>query len=233
MNYNAAKDMLYLEEPFDERDIRTAYYKQALKYHPDKNDSIKAAERFKEINSAYIYLQEYTNIEVDNEYNLSYLSIIKKCITTMLPDLNWNDLFVNTTMSSILNDCQKVSLHIFDHLSKEKSLEIYSFLVTYKDILNLSDEILQKMLSIIHSKSIHDNIIILNPNITDLLDDQIYKLNIFDKQFYVPLWHNEVIFDISGNDLIVKNIPELEENIIIDNNNNIHYYFVHFHTKMF
>ncbi len=222
MNYSVAIKILCLGEPFTEKDIRAAYYKAALKFHPDKNDSKEAAERFKEINRAYTYLQEYSNIHVEDDNDLSYLSIIKKCITTMVPELKWDDLFLDTTINNIITDCQKVSLHVFDHLSKEKSLEIYSFLVTYKDILHLSEDILQKMLSIIHSKSLHDNIIILNPNITDLLEDQIYKLDIFNKQFYVPLWHNEVIFDISGNDLIVKSIPELEKNIVIDNDNNVH-----------
>ena len=223
MDYRMAIKTLQLQEPFTEKDIRTAYYKEALKYHPDKNASNEAVERFKKINSAYTYLQEYSNIQIEED-NLSYLSIIKKCITTMLPNLKWDDLFLDTTINSIITDCQKISLQIFDHLSKEKSLEIYSFLVTYKDILNLSDDVLQKMLSIIHNKSVHDNIIILNPNITDLLEDQIYKLDIFKQPFFVPLWHNEVIFDISGNDLIVKSIPDLEKNVVIDNDNNIHYY---------
>ena len=142
----------------------------------------------------------------------------------MLPDLRWNDLFVDTTMIGILQDCEVVSLEIFNHLSKEKSLEIYSFLVTYRDFLQLSDTLLQKMLTIIHQKSVHDNIVILNPTINDLLQDKIYKLEIFNRTFYVPLWHNEVVFDISGADLIVKNIPELDMNTVIDNHNNIHYY---------
>ena len=37
----------------------------------------------------------------------------------------------------------------------------------------------------------------------------------------VPLWNHEVCFDISGADLIVKSIPDLEDHISIDNNNNI------------
>jgi len=223
MNYKEAKAILFLCEPFTEKDIRAAYYQQALKYHPDKNSGEE--ERFKNINSAYVFLQEYSNIPIEDN-NLSYLSMIKLCIHTTFPKLQWNDLFVDTTMSGILQDCSVVSLEIFDHLSKEKSLEIYSFLVTYCDILQLSDELLQKMLAIIHRKSAHDNVVILNPNISDLLLDKIYKLEIFNREFYVPLWHDEVVFDISGADLIVKNIPELDSTTVIDNHNNIHCYVV-------
>ena len=223
MDYNKAKAILFLCEPFTEKDIRSAYYQQALKYHPDKNGGKE--EKFKNINSAYVFLQEYSNIPIEDN-NLSYLSMIKLCIHTTLPNLQWNDLFVDTTMGGILQDCEVVSLEIFDHLSKEKSLEIYSFLVTYRDILQLSDELLQKMLAIIHRKSAHDNVVILNPNISDLLLDKIYKLVIFNREFYVPLWHDEVVFDISGADLIVKNIPELDSTTVIDNQNNIHCYVV-------
>ena len=34
-------------------DVRRAYRKEALKWHPDKNSSPEAAERFKTISNAY------------------------------------------------------------------------------------------------------------------------------------------------------------------------------------
>ena len=77
MDYNQAKDILFLREPFTEKDIRAAYYKQALKYHPDKTAGKE--ERFKSIHSAYVFLQEYSNIPIEDN-NLSYLSMIKQCI---------------------------------------------------------------------------------------------------------------------------------------------------------
>ena len=62
----------------------------------------------------------------------------------------------------------------------------------------------------------------MNPTINDLLSDNIYKLNIEDKEFYVPLWHHELYFSLHDKDLIVKCIPELDNNIWIDNKNNIY-----------
>ena len=55
-----------------------------------------------------------------------------------------------------------------------------------------------------------DNVIILNPTLEDLLKGNIYKLDIFEKEFYIPLWHQELYYDIKGRDLIVKIIPELD-----------------------
>jgi len=221
MDSDFAKRILDLNEPFGERELKVAYYREALRHHPDKNHSEEAANKFKEINEAYTYLRNHLEMKEDT-CDRGYLSMIKGCIQTLLPDLKWDDLFVDTTIGGLLSDYRKVSLEVFRHLSKGKALEIYSFLATYRSVFHLSDDTLKDMLSIIHRKNIHDNIILLNPTVTDLLSDQIYKLDLFGHTFYVPLWHNEVIFDISGNDLIVKNIPELENNIVIDNQNHIH-----------
>ena len=81
------------------------------------------------------------------------------------------------------------------------------------------------MKDILKEKMRDDNIVILNPSLGDILSDNVYKLDLLGKTFYVPLWHHEVIFDHSGNDVIVKCVPELEDHITIDNDNNIHCYF--------
>ena len=66
-----------------------------------------------------------------------------------------------------------------------------------------------------------DDIIILNPDINDLLSDNVYCLNIEDNELLIPLWHDEVEFDISKSITCVKNIPDLENNVVIDKYNNI------------
>ena len=47
------------------------------------------------------------------------------------------------------------------------------------------------------------------------------KLNYENEILYVPLWYSELIYDISNGSLIIKCIPDLSNNITI-NNNNIH-----------
>jgi preprotein translocase subunit Sec63 len=44
---------LELLEGAPEDEVRTAYKKLALRWHPDKNDDEEATEKFKRINSAY------------------------------------------------------------------------------------------------------------------------------------------------------------------------------------
>ncbi|MBQ9246669.1 TonB family protein [bacterium] len=53
------KRILGLKDDFTENDLKKAYFKLAKKFHPDKNKSADATEKFKEINNAYSYLKDY------------------------------------------------------------------------------------------------------------------------------------------------------------------------------
>lgn len=220
MNLDAALKILDIQGDVTLSIVKKQYYKMALKFHPDKNSEEGGNERFRECNEAYIFLQQYLNVEIE-ETSQDYLSLIKKCIRTMFPDIQWDDIFVDSTVTGILKNCKKVSLKIFSGINKEKALELYAFLSTHREIFSLSDSILQEMYAQLQKKMKRDNIIILNPTIDDLLDDKIYKLKMEERTFMVPLWHYEVCFDVSGADLIVQSLPELEEHIFIDNYNNI------------
>ena len=217
MDYKNACDILELEYGSSKSDIKKAYYRMAIRYHPDKNPD--GEEQFKQINEAYNFLLEGPESDVKRE-KMKYMDFIRKIIN---PECNWDELFVSTTIKNILVDCEKGALKVFQHLNKENMIKIYQFVCKYSDILNITDHVLIEMKKCIHKKMKDDNIIILNPRLEDLLNDNIYKLEIGDHMFYIPLWHNEVCYDISDNDLIVKCIPELPSNITIDNYNNIHY----------
>ncbi len=52
-------------------EIKAAYRKQALKWHPDRNKSPEAAERFKEINKAYEVLSDPKKREIYDQYGES------------------------------------------------------------------------------------------------------------------------------------------------------------------
>ena len=61
-------------------------------------------------------------------------------------------------------------------------------------------------------------IYVLNPSINDLFQNNVYKLDIDNKLYFVPLWHSELYFD---SDIIVKCNPELPNNVEIDEDNNL------------
>ena len=111
---------------------------------------------------------------------------------------------------------------MFDDLDKENSINIYLFLSKYKNILHLSQTILDEIKEIVIQK--YDNVEIykLNPTINDLLNNNFYKLYLNNELYLVPLWYNEVYFDSCGNEIIVLCEPELPDGVKIDDDNNVY-----------
>jgi curved DNA-binding protein CbpA len=212
--------------------LKKKYHKLALKYHPDKNgNTIESKEKFQKINDAYFYVK--SEIENDatgsastsNTYNtfnsFSYANILNMFMENIFKedDSTIDKTLLNNIIHIILNGCTQISLKLFETMDKERSIEIYSFLSKYKNILYISQDIINSIRDIIKEKYKNDEVYILNPSIDDLLDDNIYKLKIGDSTYFVPLWNSEVYFDGSGCDIIVKCVPELPTNITIDDNN--------------
>ena len=224
--------------------VKRKYHKMALKCHPDKNGNTKeATRRFQRITNAYNYL--ITELELKPEFNqdenedfvssssfkdnendsqlyTSLLSVflagILKVDTKTMPDL-----LVRIVKDIVLNGTKVISTKIIDDLDKDKSLELYNFLNKYKHVLYISQETLEFVSSLIKEKYKNDRVYILNPSIDDLLDNNIYKLYVDEQLYLAPLWHNELYFeDPDKNDIIVLCVPQLPEDITIDENNNIH-----------
>jgi DnaJ-class molecular chaperone len=217
--------------------LKKKYHKLALKYHPDKNgNTTESNEKFKKINDAYFYVKN----EIENDVNMhirfdknktesdktnsqtgSYVNILNMFMESIFKEneSSIDKTVFNNIIHTVLNGCTQISLKLFENLDKEKSIEIYSFLSKYKNILYISQDIINTIRDIIIEKCKNDEVYILNPSIDDLLEHNVYKLKINDSIYFVPLWNNEVYFDGSGCDIIVKCIPELPTNITIDDNN--------------
>jgi hypothetical protein len=209
--------------------IKKKYHKLALQNHPDKNGNTpESNEKFKQINEAYDYLKtEIKNInpvefnEENNESSSSLYYDILQLFMKGILDGKYNELFLNIVQDIVIG-CKKISLKLFDDLDKDNSINIYIFLSKYKNILHLSQDTLDEIREIVIQK--YDNVEIykLNPNINDLLNNNVYKLYVNNELFLVPLWYNELYFDSYDNEIIVLCEPELPENIKIDDDNNIY-----------
>ena len=197
MDFETARKILSLPQEFDERELKKMYFKKSLLCHPDKNKN-NTHEEFININKAYEYLKQN-----------------KKCPTTDF------DKIINSIFSVLSKNCTTFSIKIFETLKKPQAIEIYDWLYKYQHILSIPTDVLENMEFIIREKIKNDNIILLNPSIDDITNHNIYVLSFNNKTYYVPLWHTQLVFE---NTLTIKCIPDLSENIQIDEDNNIHYF---------
>jgi DnaJ-class molecular chaperone len=216
--------------------IKKKYHKLALQNHPDKNGNTpESNEKFRQINEAYNYLKreikiiqnnwyDDENYENDDQSSSVYFDILKQFIKGLL-DGKYTDVFINI-VQDIVSGYKKISLKLFDNLDRENAINVYLFLSKYKNILHLSDSIIDDIKEVVIQKYHDVEIYKLNPNINDLLNNNFYKLYVKDVLYLVPLWHNEVYFDNENenenNEIIVLCEPELPEGVKIDDDNNIY-----------
>ena len=223
MNRKLALETLQIKDPVTKKQIKKAYYTLAIKYHPDKSTS--NSQKFLSIKEAYDFLNTYNSVSSE-EYNEEddvndYISLLQKCIKLVSPNTNWSNLFMDTTFKNIISDCENISLKIFKDLSKEKSIEVFTFLSTYKNIFHISDATLKSMATILETKRRNDNLILLTPSLDDLFEENIYILELHNKKFYIPLWCHMLSYDVDGHDLVVNCEPEVPSHVFIDEQNNI------------
>jgi DnaJ-class molecular chaperone with C-terminal Zn finger domain len=225
--------------------IKKRFHKLALINHPDKNgNSLEATNKFQQINEAYKYLSnELKELDItpepgfvssndqneSNNTNTRYIYFLSLFIGSII-DGQYKDAIKSVIKEIVTYGLKQVALErIFDELDKESALEVYSFIVKYKHVLHIGNDILDFVSSLIKKKYNNDRVFILNPSIVDLLESNIFKLYIDEELYLVPLWHNELYFDTKRSDngesqgeIIVLCNPDLPANIVIDEDNNIH-----------
>lgn len=215
--------------------IKKKYHRVALLYHPDKNgNSLESKCKFQRINEAYEYLSnEFTSNDFvsssdSKESNNMYISILTNFIASIVKG-EYSELFMNV-VKDIVTGYNQVSIKMFEKLDKENAIEVYNLLYKYRQVLYISNETLELVSSIIKEKCKNDRVFILNPSLTDLMNNNIYKLYVDEKLYLVPLWHNELYFDVNMGtnmgtnmgEIIVLCNPILSDEITIDENNNIY-----------
>jgi hypothetical protein len=133
----------------------------------------------------------------------------------------------------VVGSCEEKALAMFRKMEKTKARKLYDILILYQDTLHLSAYTLAKIHQIIEAQTLSEatlseatlseatveDIIVLNPDIDDLLNQSVYKLKRGDSEtLFVPLWHRELEYD----GVFVDCVPTLPDNIWLDELNNIH-----------
>ena len=228
--YNEACDILDLPQKFTIEELKQAYRKKALKFHPDKNPEADATEQFQKISEAYEFLSnvgvEYDENHIDEDIS-GYDNILKNFIRYFNKDIDVD--LVLTIVNKLASKVYLNVIEIFSECDKDTVIQIYELIVKYKDIFQIDNDIILQVERIAREKSSEDNLIIITPTLHDLFNANIYVHKSNGQQYYVPLWHDEIYFEdkTKNHDLIVKCIPDIPDHISVDENNNIHINVIH------
>ena len=231
-------------------ELKKIYRISALKNHPDKNsNSQESTTKFKEINEAYLFLYgKYNNDkcecsnngndecedENEHEHEYCYSQLFSKFINSLMNKFSKTQIAaLHIIIPILMNKCETLTSAMFNHMDRESLLFIHHLIVKYYAILEISSERLTGIHQIIKKKLQENDIIIIQPTISELFDKNNIQVVEHEKKiYYVPLWHTEIYYNLNSFDenvdpqlkreLIVKCIPNLPDHIYIDEINNIY-----------
>lgn len=222
MNYEKACEILNLNNTFTQKELKNAYFKLALKYHPDKNVNNNNDISFNDVKDAYQYLNEinFENMNDNNNYRektgYSYNDILYNFINSITKNLDSDNI-----MELLTNKYSKITIEFLKTLPKSTILNLYNICNEYSDLLGIPSDILNKII-IVKELTKDDKVKVIYPTLDNLLNDEIFILEYQNETYYIPYWHHELIYDLSGHSLIVQCIPNLPDYCNIDKYNNLY-----------
>lgn len=214
--------------------LRKQYFKKALQYHPDKNNK-NTTKEFNEIQEHYETLMKYYGYMDDEDYDIeleeenkttyivpSYVENIQEYFQPFLENELVQEIkskLLSKIMTLLKNKCEDKAIELFQNMPIEKCKKILDFIRKQSLIPN---SFIEKVTLFCKEKEENTKIIRIFPSLNDILLDNLYRLYENDVEYFIPLWHHELIYDNHGNDLCVEIHPQLEKNIHIDENNHLH-----------
>lgn len=225
------------ESEFDYDEIKKRYRLLALKYHPDKSRDPNSKEKFIQVQEAYKFLTDNDSANFVSEQSSkkdSYDNMVDEFLKTVSPRPEY--ILIVKKILKILSKSK-----VKDYLRRincETLNKIREFMAQYKDAFHFDEsEFTTEFANSpteVDEEDVADpsnNILtyILNPFIEDLLDEKVYRLQHNRREYLVPLWHPETIFEEEPDqcetttrdekEFRVCCYPVLPENMDIDDDN--------------
>jgi curved DNA-binding protein CbpA len=182
-----------------------------------------------------------------------YITKIVKCFTQSA-FFDENSEMIETILDKVFVICEKQMIKWLENIELRKYKLAYKILKKFRNVFRLTDEFYllleeldkrrmnpeygQNLYKTISQQRVNimsvtqcdkTNIIKIEPRLEDVMEDMIYKLVKDGKQYLIPLWHHELVYDHNGTDLIIQieplfslnNLDKNKKKIWIDSENNV------------
>ena len=225
MDLQKACDILGItKENFTVKSVKKAYYQKALETHPDKCKGFKSSPSFNEVQEAYNLLSNCNKDdfqEIESQNNNDYSSILSSFISSTIGiDVKADQ--IAQTLVSIKAGYEDATIKMFSEMNRHNAVKLYNYLEQYSSIFGFDGEIMNKLKVIVDGKTGKDTFITLKPTLANVLRNDVFKLEKNDDTYCIPLWHDELEYDLDDQSMIVSIRPVLPENMTIDDDNNLH-----------
>jgi hypothetical protein len=225
MDLQKACDILGItKENFTVKSVRKAYYQKALETHPDKCKGFIPSPSFNDVQEAYHLLSkcsEYDFQEIEPPIDNNYSSILSSFISSTIGiDVKADQ--IAQTLVSIKAGYEDATIKMFSEMNRHNAVKLYNYLEQYSTIFGFDGEIMGKLKVIVDGKIGNDTFITLKPTLANVLRNDVFKLEKNNDTYCIPLWHDELEYDLDDNSMIVSISPVLPDNMTIDDDNNLH-----------
>ena len=227
MDLQKACDILGItKENFTKKEVKKAYYQKALETHPDKNKIHGSSERFAEVQNAYTYLRKFDEFKSDNEAHeteepTTYSDILSSFIKTTIGIEIKSEQLANT-LTKVKKGYEEATFKMFTEMDRHQAARLYAYLTQYSSVFGFSEEVLDRLKQELERKTSRDIFVTVEPSLTNLLDQQVYKLEHMSEFYFIPLWHDELEFELGDKQLVVTVNPKLPKNCWIDDSGALH-----------
>ena len=226
--------------------LRRQYRIQSLRLHPDKNPAPDAVEQFQRMNDAYIWLSETSRSETGksetdrsetsmgmgnkNEMGTETRTETMTTLWTWFQDgcqerlAQWiqrqdkETLFRLHTILSMPSFLPANERKIHTDFAREDP-SAYSTGRRpggYDQVRGALQHIQSLLASSLKTKCSRDQRRVLRPTLSDVLSDQVFRLVVEDQTYWIPLWVDELVYDLGDRELVVQCIPTLPSNVVVD-----------------
>ena len=225
MDLQKACDILGItKENFTVKSVKKAYYQKALETHPDKCKGFTPSPSFNEVQEAYHLLSNCNEDdfqEIESPKDNNYSSFLSSFISSTIGiDVKADQ--IAQTLVSIKAGYEDATIKMFSEMNRHNAVKLYNYLEQYSTIFGFDGEIMRKLKIIVDGKTGNDTFITLKPTLANVLRNDVFKLEKNNDTYCIPLWHDELEYDLDDQSMVVSISPVLPENMTIDDDNNLH-----------
>jgi hypothetical protein len=232
MDYRTACSVLGASDDASLAELKQCYRKSALQHHPDRGGS---AEQFRQMHDAYERIAEHHEEPGTNkrEKSVDYRSLLRDFVEGAIGIETRFACLVSELFSGAASSRDSGQYCFLGLLEPTMCLRLLGWLYQHADLLGLAEGPLEDLENQIRLHLGGMALYSVRPSVANLIQADVYKLEHEGTTYFVPLWHDQVTFDVESKEaarpkassegrLVVTCGPRLPSHMRLDEQNNLH-----------